>query len=144
MGIKEEKRIDLSLIAVNSEENILSFSGVNQMICIAREGKIYSVKGKDENSFFSESKEIFDEISIQSKKEDIVYLFTDETYQHIEHLFPQEEEESGMKYFLNEICGMPIELQRDQIIQDIDTKEKEISTENSIQDKILIMGIRYL
>jgi serine phosphatase RsbU (regulator of sigma subunit) len=71
--------MDVSLIAINKKTNELNFAGAFNPLYIIRENELIEIKGDKfpVGAFINEERQNFNTQSIQLKKDDMLYLFTD-------------------------------------------------------------------
>lgn len=132
--------MDVSICSYNASKNELKFAGAKRSIYLIREGKCQEIEGDKFpiGSFQYNFKKVYKTHTINLKKEDSVYLFTDG--------YQDQFGANGKKFMKKRFREMLIGIQEDSMKEQKIRLEKEIDAwrGNAEQtDDILVIGMRF-
>jgi serine phosphatase RsbU (regulator of sigma subunit) len=130
--------MDISLCVINKKEYSLQFASMNHSLLCIRDGIILELKGDNSSGKSQEAvQENFTNQSLELRKNDALYLFTDGFSDQFGGSNRKKFMVSNFKRLLLEIEGLPMKMQKDLLKDTFDSWQG-----NNIQvDDVLVIGL---
>lgn len=128
--------IDLAICSINPIQKTMEFSGANFSLFCNRKGTISEIAGDSQPAGISMDEKPFTNHSLKIEKDDIYYLFTDGYQSQFGGQKYEPIRKKRMLAFLNEICQLPLDQQKDKLESYFD----EWKNNNEQTDDVLILA----
>ncbi|GAB4283082.1 MAG: hypothetical protein Kow0068_07870 [Marinilabiliales bacterium] len=130
--------MDIALCVIDKKNNKLDFAGANNPLYLIRDGQLIEYKGDKQPVGMHILKRPFTNHSIDLKKDDILYMFSDGYADQFGGPHNSKFKIKQLKNLLLEICHEPMNVQKEIL----DKKNIEWMGNHNQLDDILIMGVK--
>lgn len=132
--------MEMALFKIDTEKNILQFSGARRPLYIVRDNTLTEIAGdKIPLGIHFDTRELFTNKEIEIRKNDIVYLFSDGYVDQIGGPDKRTFKSKKFKDFLLNNCDLPMDIQKEKL----ETNLKEWKADTEQIDDILVIGIKF-